>query len=439
MPTIQLSRKDQASHTGIYSDTGGGKTLTVKSYLQDVERRGEVAVVWDPDREYARKFRSVERGDWILDPGVAECPYWPIAEEVQDEADAIGLATCQFPDNPNLKDPFWTISARGLFAYLLTYVRPKLDTAELGFIMAHDHLIDKLVKGSEFERMITKSAPNQRSGVIGHMNTAAQPLRMMPAKPEGRRKFLIREYCRNRRGWIFITSSPSRAQALKPLHSIWLGSLIMRTLDQGYRPDLPRLHFILEEASTVTISEFHTALVRARKTDCPIVYCIQNFADLKAVYGDKATSIFSQPMTKIFYRTSEPESANKLADTIGKVTVKRLRETRDYSVGRRRRSFSSEKVDEYLIPPGEIQNLPDRSGYLLQPGVAVPIVIPIVNLPDRSPAIIERIIPPMERRPLTPEEAIDIAPEPPAAEPLKRRPVPVRPKKDDEAQASLIS
>ena len=39
MHTLLIDPEDLSSHVGIYADTGSGKTLTIKQYLLEVERR----------------------------------------------------------------------------------------------------------------------------------------------------------------------------------------------------------------------------------------------------------------------------------------------------------------------------------------------------------------------------------------------------------------
>ena len=418
MQTLLIDPDDLSSHIGIYSDTGGGKSLTIKHYCAEVERRKETAIIWDPDREYARAFRTVGRGDWILDPSVEECPYWAFEDEVRDEAEAVAYAQCLFPDRPDLKDPYWNNTARQVFSWLHQYHRP--STAEMGYWMAHPKQIDKRVKGTELETILTNASPQARAGVLGHLNLAAQPLRMMPARPDGRRRFTIREWCEKRDSWIFITSKPEHMAAMKPIHTMWLASLLMRIISMGKRKDLRRTHIIFEEKSSLTIQEFHLALVRARKTGCPIVYAIQNFADLKVGYGDKAETIFSQPKRKILFRTSNADSAKKLEATIGQKVVWRLEESLSTGRSGRSRSWHMRKEREPLIPAEEIMNWEDREGVILQPGLAVRIKIPIIDLPDREPAIVERAIPPMEKRPLDLEETEEPEAPPPPSKPRRR-------------------
>jgi type IV secretory pathway TraG/TraD family ATPase VirD4 len=232
---LRLKAKHLPSHTAIFGDTGGGKTLFMLDYLREVERRGEIAIIWDPDRQFASKFRNVDRGDWILDPTCSEVPYWDIRREYRDEGEAHALSTCFFPDNPTVKDPFWNTSARGLFTALNAMHHP--TTAELTLWMAQDDpLIDERVAGTEYARILTNNAPGMRSSIIAHLNQIAQPLRMMPTHPDGHRTFSVRDWCETRNSWIFITASPSYSAILNPLHTFFVSSLVQRLVAMGPAP-----------------------------------------------------------------------------------------------------------------------------------------------------------------------------------------------------------
>lgn len=371
----------------------------------EVERRGELAVTWDPDREYARKFRSIKRGDWVLDPTLTECPFYPISEEASNEAEALALATCFFPDRPEVKDPYWQDAARRLFAYIITKKRP--TTAGLAELMAQDHLIDEIVKKSEF-KILANSAPGLRSSVISHMNLAAQALRMMPTDNHGRRTFTVKQYCDHPQGWIFLTSNPLYMEAMKPLHTLWLASLIMRTMAMGYRKGRPIVHFIFEEASTITVQEFHTALVRLRKCRCPVVYAIQNYADFQVSLGGRAPTVFSQPFTKIIGRTSHPDSAQLLSRSVGKKKVRKTRLTTTVQPGwfkANQRSYTDIEEDVDLLPVDKITNLDDRELYAIQPGKLSHFQLPIIELADRHPPLMERPMPRLNEPAQTEEES----------------------------------
>ena len=75
---IRLDR--EAHHIQIAGDTGTGKSTLIRQIIYQIEARGEIAIVFDPDREYIQEFFNEERGDWVLNPKDERCPYWPIGD-----------------------------------------------------------------------------------------------------------------------------------------------------------------------------------------------------------------------------------------------------------------------------------------------------------------------------------------------------------------------
>jgi hypothetical protein len=222
---LRIRRDREAHHIQIAGDTGSGKSTLVREALYQVEQRGEIAIVFDPDREYIEEFFSEQRGDWVLNPKDERCPYWPIGAEAADEAEATPIANGLFPDEPTLQRFFLT-HTRAIFAYLLAAYRPTVN--ELAYWMAHPEEIDKRVKGTEHAHTLTANAAPQRAGILGSLNEAGKPLRMMPAHQEGRRIWTVRDWVQERRGWIFITSTPDTIDALRPIQSLWLDMLILK-------------------------------------------------------------------------------------------------------------------------------------------------------------------------------------------------------------------
>src|SRR5581483_5941982 len=201
---LLLRRSKEAQHIQVCGDTGAGKSTIIRTILYQVEERGETAIVFDPEREYLKEFYRESRGDIILNPKDERCPYWAIGEEADDEPQATPIANGLFPEEPT-QQKFFLNHTRAIFAYLLAYYKPTVN--ELGHWMAHPEEIDKRVKGTEHAHTMTENAAPQRAGILGTLNEAGKPLRMMPTHQEGRKKFTIREWARKRRGWIFVTST----------------------------------------------------------------------------------------------------------------------------------------------------------------------------------------------------------------------------------------
>jgi hypothetical protein len=76
--------------------------------------------------------------------------------------------------------------------------------------------------------------------------------------------------------------------------------------------------------------------------------------------------MLSQPATKVFLRTSEPRAAKWISDSIGDVTVERMREGVTAAVNDWRDSanYSMNRSTEPLISPAQITGLPSLTGYL---------------------------------------------------------------------------
>jgi type IV secretory pathway TraG/TraD family ATPase VirD4 len=67
------------------------------------------------------------------------------------------------------------------------------------------------------------------------------------------------------------------------------------------------------------LPQLHTAITESRKSRNPLVLGFQGRAQLQDIYGKLAEVMLSQPATKIFLKTGEPEAAKWISDAIGHV------------------------------------------------------------------------------------------------------------------------
>lgn len=389
---IRLDR--EAHHIQVAGDTGSGKTTIVRDILYQVEERGEVAIIFDPDREYIREFFDESRGDWVLNPKDERCPYWPIGEEAADEAEATPIANGLFPDGPTVQK-FFLNHTRAIFAFLLAEYRPSV--AELAHWMAHPEEIDQRVAGTEHEHTLTANAAPQRAGILGSLNEAGKPLRMMPG-PEGRRVWTAKDWAEKRQGWLFITSTPDTLDALRPLQSLWLDMLVLKIQTADQNPK--RVWMILDEVAALNqLPQLHSALTRQRKSNNPIVLGFQGMSQIEFLYGDKmAQTILSQAFTNVILRTRESKAAHHLSELIGKQELERLRENRPASLmGIRGWSYSTEKVVVPVVMESEIQGLDDLRGYFVQLNKVVKIAFMPRTKRNRAVGLVERMIPPVRQ------------------------------------------
>jgi DNA helicase HerA-like ATPase len=62
----------------LMGDTGSGKSSAIRQILRQVQERGETAIVYDPAMDFVGEFYDPKRGDLILNPLDARCPYWSL-------------------------------------------------------------------------------------------------------------------------------------------------------------------------------------------------------------------------------------------------------------------------------------------------------------------------------------------------------------------------
>jgi hypothetical protein len=122
---VRVPRAIESSHFLIMGDSGTGKSALIRQLLQQVDARGETAIVYDPAREYTPQFYTRKRGDLILNPLDARSPYWNPADEWRHEAETLTLATSLFPDRDH-ENAFF-IEATGLVALSRGRDRPAPD------------------------------------------------------------------------------------------------------------------------------------------------------------------------------------------------------------------------------------------------------------------------------------------------------------------------
>jgi type IV secretory pathway TraG/TraD family ATPase VirD4 len=360
--TIRLPERSEPKHMWIMGDTGTGKSTLMKQILEQIEDRGDSAIVYDPAAEFVQHFYRKDRGDFVLNPFDARSPYWTPSSELQNPAEARTIAESFYQPTDNKKGEFFTETPQKVFAHLMKY-RP--TPQELVAWMSNPKEIDARVAGTEIAAMIAKDAPDQRNGVLGSLGLMADSLRLLKTKEQSSgQEWSATEWAEDRKGWIFLTGTKeSHQNALRPLQSFWIDLLILRLLAEP-RPDQRRAWFVLDELATLQrLPMFHAALTKGRKSNNPIIFGFQGKAQLEVTYGHLAEVMLSMPTTKVIMKTSEPSAAKWAAETIGEVEIERVRETK--ADGKRAgKSFTLDRQIEPLVMGSEIEGLEDLHAFM---------------------------------------------------------------------------
>jgi hypothetical protein len=390
---VRLPREREAMHLLVVGDSGHGKSAIVRQVLSQIWERGETAVVYDPAMEYLPQFYDPRRGDVILNPLDARCPFWTPGDEVPHQAEALTLAASLFPEQ-DPRQRFFVEAPRRIFAHLLNL---KPTPEQLTAWLANADEIDRRVQGTEMAAMIDPHGGPQRSGVLGSLNMVADAFKLLPSEAETERRWSAAAWAKERKGWVFITSKPTVRERLRPLISLWLDLLVLRTMDDG-AANKRKTWFVLDElASLQRLPQLTTAVTESRKSNSPMVLGFQGKAQIEALYGHIAEALLSQPATKIYLKTSEPQAAEWISKGIGEVEIERCRETRTHGHFPQSRDSESQQREitrEPLVMASEIGGLDPLHGFLKHGNYVVRLRVPYLQLEAHHEKFIERKINP---------------------------------------------
>jgi hypothetical protein len=413
---LRIPARAEAQHIQIIGDTGAGKSALMFQLLRQVRSRGDSAIVYDPAREYVKRFYDPSRGDVILNPLDKRCPYWGPSEELRSRSEAKALAVSFFQPPQDKKGEFFIESPQKIFAFLMAY-GPTPD--ELVQWMSNPDEIDRRLKGTEHAHLIAEHAYNQRAGVLASLGLVADSLRLLPKKEEATGKWTATEWAEKREGWLFLTSLPAEREALRPLQSLWIDWLVLRLLNEPTEAQ-KRVWFVIDElASLQKLPQLHTAITEARKSRNPVVLGFQGKAQLEYLYGHLAEVMLSQPATSVWLTTKEPNAGEWVSKFIGKVEVERLRETH-FDGTRSGRNFALDRQVEPLVLESEISGLPDLHAYMKYQNYVTRFSFPYFSMPKIAKGF-ERRVRPAEQLPFDPTRMRSGTREPAAME-LKQTP-----------------
>ena len=367
---IRLPYQAETSHALIVGATGTGKSQLLVQLMSEIQARDEAAIIYDPDGEFLSEFYNEQRGDVVLNPLDKRSPYWCPSSELAANEEALTLAASLFPDpaKADEKNTFFVRAPRQILARLFEH---EPTPQELVSWLASKNEIDRRIKGTEMEEMLSKAAGPQRSGILASLSMALNAFRLLPTREDcDGRQWSAREWCATRRGWIFITSRETTRDIQRPLMSMWLDTLLLRLMTKtpNGKPPKPVWLIIDELASLNKLPSLQSALTRARKYQIKTVLGYQQQSQLQEIYGKEgAETITGNPTTKIFFRTGDANTAKAVSDSLGEQEIAREKINYTHTGGlhsRRSKTYSIEVKTERAVSASQIEGLRNLHGYI---------------------------------------------------------------------------
>lgn len=145
---------------------------------------------------------------------------------------------------------------------------------------------------------------------------------------------------------LSISSDPSRKQALAPIISCLLRTIINKINEQGKHPHA----LIIDEFPTIYIKDFSSLPATARSNKIATLIGIQDESQMKTQYKEEADEIISNMGNQFVGMTNNPNTAEKYSKLFG--TYKKVdtsHSTSDSSI-----SFSDRQTNEKLLQEKDV-------------------------------------------------------------------------------------
>jgi type IV secretory pathway TraG/TraD family ATPase VirD4 len=372
---VQTLRSLECEHFLIDGATGTGKSMAIRSVLRQIQARGDLAVVVDPECEYVSEFHRQARGDLILNPVDERCPYWSPWLELSEryyQADAAMLAASLIPEPArgyeSGSDHFFRQSSRTLLESLLQVATPREPHSIPKQLELDREKLKQALSGTPAYSLIDPGAHEQGAGIVATVANATRPFLYLPPA-DGRSPWSALQWSEHPQGWLFLTMRDASNSAALPLANLWLDLIVGRLLGSG---DQQRKIWIVVDELPVLgrQANLETLVTRGRKRGLAAVLGFQSIAQLRRIYGNEQAAVLaSMPSTKLILRVDEPETAAFLARQIGERET--LHEELGMSAGQDDHRFSIHPArrTEAVVMAAEIQRLPKLEGYLCIAGL----------------------------------------------------------------------
>ncbi len=371
---IPLSPEDEMKHFKFIGTTGTGKSTAIHEVLEAALRRGDRAVIADPDGGYLRRFYRPERGDVILNPFEPASARWDLFAEIHDAYDVEQLARSMIPDHEGA-DRSWRGYARTFFSAVTSqaHAAGSRDVRDLYrlLVVAGTQELKTLVAGTPAQPFLEEHNGRMFDSIRSVTASAVGALDYVAQQSSG--PLSVRQWVRGGReargGVLFMPYRAGQVAALRSTISAWLRLAIFEAMEAPEGDQ--RLWFVVDELDALgQIDGLKDALARLRKFGGRCVLGFQSVAQVSSTYGHgEGQTLVENCGNTLILRCSGSEhggTSQFASRLIGEREVLRL------STSRSRRTtelFSSVTRAEHLsveaaVMAAQIEQLPDLAGYL---------------------------------------------------------------------------
>jgi hypothetical protein len=377
---VPVAAADEVKHFKLIGTTGTGKSTAIQELLSAALRRGDRAVIADPDGGYLRRFYDAGRGDVILNPFEARSARWDLFAEISDDYDVEQLARSLIPDHEGA-DRSWRGYARTFFSAVTAqaHAAGSRDVRELYrlLVVAGTAELRTLVAGTPAQPFLEEHNGRMFDSIRSVTSSAVGALEYVARQHSA--PLSVRDWVRSSaaphagadepRGVLFLPYRAGQIAALRSTISAWLRLALFEAMNREEGEQ--RLWFVVDELDALgQIDGLKDALARLRKFGGRCVLGFQSIAQVSSTYGTgEAQTLVENCGNTLILRCSGSEhggTSQFASRLIGEREVLRTQISRSRRPGEWLPAMThSEHLSvESAVMGAQIEQLPDLAGYL---------------------------------------------------------------------------
>jgi type IV secretory pathway TraG/TraD family ATPase VirD4 len=375
---IAIPAADETKHFKLIGTTGAGKSTAITELLSGALRRGDRALIADPDAGYMRRFFDARRGDVILSPFEPGGAKWDLFGEIREEYDIDQLALALIPDHDG-QDRSWRGYARTLFSAVTSQARAAgvSDVKKLFelLVVSQKSELEMLVAGTPAQPFFEEHNARMLDSIRSVLTSAVGALQYV-ARQESQ-PLSVKQWVRSGSGVLFIPYRAGQIASLRSTVSAWMRLGIFEAMSLpangsgDERAQDQKLWFVVDELDALgQIDGLKDALARLRKFGGRCVLGFQSVAQVSSTYGKgDAQTIVENCGNSLILRCSASEhggTSQFASRLIGQREVVRVSRSKSHSPSAFLPSIteSEHRQIEPAVMDSEIERLPDLKGYL---------------------------------------------------------------------------
>lgn len=374
---LPLSRRAETRHGVMLGVTGSGKSVAILQLIAAFVKRGDRAVIADPDGDAMSVFWRDD--DVILNPEDVRSVRWDVFAELRREGDYKRFAAALMPDEKSDDNNKWVDDGRAVLAAALkAFHRHQLGTQEdLAAILAADdsERLKVLCGGTGAARYFAPGNEKMLGSVLATLRKPADTL-LLASRGQGP-SFSIRKWVRRVRqegighdGTLWLPYRADQVPLLRDAFASWLAVAMGEVLSLPINP-LRRVWFVIDELDQLgRITDIELAMTKGRKKGAAVYLGYQSISQLRHHYGrEVADTINEQCGNRLILRCDTSEgggTARFASELIGDREIAREEQTHSRTVAERSSrstSTAERRRIERAVLPAEIAQLPDCEGY----------------------------------------------------------------------------